>query len=81
MAFCSLTNSVGVLASDAVSAPSGMGTMALLVQICMARDQSRPWMQPPLTDTKSWACVEDVLDRAWKSVREGKHKQELNEGV
>lgn len=33
-----------------------MGTMALLVQMWMARCQSRPSRQPPLTETTFLAC-------------------------
>lgn len=44
------------LVSECVSEPSGMGTMALLVQRWMAFFQSRPSMQPPLTETTFLAC-------------------------
>ncbi len=42
--------------SECVSEPSGIGTMADLVQMWMALFQSRPSMRPPLTETTFLSC-------------------------
>lgn len=59
-------------ASECASEPSGMGTMALLVQMWIAFVQSRPSMQPPLTESTFFDLCRREFSVSFRGVlREG----------